>query len=563
MMADARTTGMGAMRLKALLAGAGALALAACVGAPKPGDVAQGSVSFTILALNDFHGNLDPPSRVNLADPERPGERMPANAGGAPRLSTLAQKLGVGDPDTIMLAAGDLIGASPLLSSLFHDEPTIESLSMMGLALAAVGNHEFDEGADELRRIQNGGCHPVDGCMGPKPYQGAGFRYLAAGAIDTKTGDTVFPGHAVREFDGVKVGFIGLTLSTTASLIAPFAREGVEFRNEVETIDAETAKLKQQGVEAIVVMIHEGGYPAREGDPCAGMSGPILDIVRGSNKDVDIFITGHSHMAYVCRIDDRLVTSAGRFGTMLTEIDVTLDRASGDVAATTARNVVVRGDELIEDPKQVELISAYRALAEPLMNRHAGALVEPLSNTKTPAGESPTGLLIADAMREQAQLALGQPIDIALMNPGGVRSDFPRGGDVTYNDIFTVQPFGNDIVAMTLTGAEIEAILKQQFRAEDVMILHVSEGSSFRWKRTEKSGELVPGSIVINGAPLDPAKNYRVATNNFLASGGDSFTAFSAARNSELAGGDASSLAAYVRKHAPTPPPRMGRVTVE
>jgi 5'-nucleotidase len=271
-------------------------------------------------------------------------------------------------------------------------------------------------------------------------------------------------------------------------------------------------------------------------------------------------------MAYACRVDGRLVTSAGRYGTMLTHIRLELDRASGDVVKSEARNVVVRKDTLVEDPAQVALVESYRALAKPLMNRPAGSLVEPLPNTRTPAGESPTGLLIADAMREGVSNALGQPIDVALMNPGGVRSDFPRSGEVTYGDIFTVQPFGNDLVALTLTGAQIEAVLAQQFGqpGRSDMVLQVSDGFSFRWRRDAAgAGALVPGSVRVNGAPLEPGKSYRVATNNFLATGGDGFTAFSAGRDRELAGGDASVLAAYIRAHAPVPPPKMGRVVLE
>lgn len=558
----ARTTGV---RMWAL-AGAAALVLGACAAQPDPAATASPTVEVTLLALNDFHGNLDAPSRVNLPDPEISGAMMPAEAGGAPRLSSLAKQLGVGQPDTLMVAAGDLIGASPLLSSLFHDEPTIEALSMMGLALSAVGNHEFDEGAAELRRMQAGGCHPDDGCMGPKPFAGAGFRYLAASTIDAATGQTVFPASEVRTFDGVKVGFIGLTLEATPTLVAPFAREGIAFRDEAETINAEAAKLTAQGVAAIVVLIHEGGFPARGDAPCDGVSGPIVDIVGKSDRAVDLFVTGHTHMAYACEVDGRLVTSAGRYGTMLTEIKLQLDRASGDVAKADARNVVVRKDKLVEDPAQVALVSSYRALAEPLMNRPAGSLVEALPNTKTPAGESPVGLLIADAMRETAGKALGQTIDLALMNPGGVRADFPEAGEVTYGDIFTVQPFGNDLLALTLTGAEIESVLAQQFgqAGRSDMVLQASDGLTFRWrKNADGAGALVPGSVRLNGSLLDPAKDYRVATNNFLATGGDGFTAFSAGRDRELAGGDAAALAAYIRAHAPVPPPKMGRAVLE
>jgi 5'-nucleotidase len=537
-----------------------ALFAAACASTP----VLSPTVELRILALNDFHGYLEPPrGGASLPDPANPAAVINVPAGGAPRLATLVAQRKAQSEHVVMVAAGDLIGASPILSSMFHDEPSIESLSMMGLDLAAVGNHEFDEGAAELRRMQNGGCHPVDGCKGPAPFKGAAFRYLAASTIDDTTGQPIFPASEVRTYDGVRVGFIGLTLAGTPDLIAPFARAGISFRDEVETINTEAAKLRAQGVQAIIVMIHEGGYPAAGPETCLGLSGPITAIVPKLDRAVDVIVSGHTHRDYVCRIDGRLVTSAGRYGTMLTDIVLTLDGKSGDVIASEAETLVVREDALAETPEQVDLISAYRTLAAPLMNRVVGELAEPLPSEKDAAGDSPIGRVIADAMLAAAQANAGAPVDLALMNPGGVRSDIAKTGVITYTDIFTAQPFGNDIVVLTMTGAEIEAVLRQQFRADGNMILHVSNGFAFAWRRTAQGGELVPGSVTLDGAPLEAGREYRVATNNFLATGGDAFTAFSAGRNPVIAGGDADALERYIAANAPLRAPPAGRVRVE
>ncbi len=544
-----------------LKAAASGLALIAvgCVSGP----ALSPTVQLRVLGLNDFHGNLEAPrGGVALPDPANPGATVNVPAGGAARLATLVAERKAQSEHVVMVAAGDLIGASPILSSMFHDEPSIESLSMMGLDIAAVGNHEFDEGAAELRRMQNGGCHPVDGCKGPAEFKGAGFRYLAASTIDDATGQPMFPASEVRVYDGVRVGFIGLTLATTPGLIAPFAREGISFRDEAETINAETKKLRGQGVEAIIVMIHEGGYPAEGPDTCGAMSGPITAIVPKLDRAVDVVISGHTHRDYVCRIDGRLVTSAGRYGTMLTDMVLTLDRATGDVIASKAETLVVREDSLAETPAQVQLIDAYRTLAAPLMNRVVGELAEPLPSVKDAAGDSPIGRVIADAMLAAARANTG-PVDLALMNPGGIRSDIAKTGQVTYADIFTAQPFGNDIVVLTLTGAQVEAVLRQQFRAGGNMILHVSDGFAFAWRPTAQGGELVPGSLTLNGAPLETDRDYRVATNNFLATGGDAFTAFEAGRNLTIAGGDAEALEAHVSAHSPLRPPTAGRIRVQ
>ena len=219
-------------------------------------------VDLRILAINDFHGYLrPPPGGITIADPEDRTKKITVPAGGAEHMATLVSQLREGHRNTIFVAAGDLIGASPFLSAMFHDEPTIEALSMMGLNISAVGNHEFDEGKDELLRMQNGGCHPVDQCLGPHPFAGAKFRYLAASTFEKSSGKTVFPPYEIREFDGIPVAFIGLTLKGTPGLVSPVGIAGLEFRDEAETVNALIPELKSRGVEAIVVLIHEGGLP--------------------------------------------------------------------------------------------------------------------------------------------------------------------------------------------------------------------------------------------------------------------------------------------------------------
>src|SRR5581483_1250862 len=269
-------------------------------------------VELRILAINDFHGNLKPPpGGIRIDDPNDKGKKIAVPAGGAEQMATLVKQLRDGHANNVFVAAGDLIGASPFLSAMFHDEPTIESLSLMGLAISSVGNHEFDEGKDELLRMQNGGCHPVDQCYRPDHrFEGAKFHYLAASTIDKATGKTVFPAYEVREFDGIPVAFIGLTLKGTADIISPVASNGLEFQDEADTVNALVPELKARGIEAIVVLIHEGGYPTGDYNECPGISGAIVDIVKKFDRAVDVVISGHTHQAYNCEIDGRLVTSA-------------------------------------------------------------------------------------------------------------------------------------------------------------------------------------------------------------------------------------------------------------
>ena len=381
-------------------------------------------VDLRILAINDFHGYLRPsPGGISIADPEDKTKKITVAAGGAEHMATLVSQLRDGHRNTIFVAAGDLIGASPFLSAMFHDEPTIEALSMMGLALSSVGNHEFDEGKDELLRMQNGGCHPVDKCQGPHPFTGAKFRYLAASTIEKSTGKPVLPAYEIREFDGIPVAFIGLTLKGTPGLVSPVGVADLEFRDEAETVNALIPELKARGVEAIVVLIHEGGLPTGDYNECPDISGPIVDIVRKFDKAVDVVVTGHTHRAYVCEIDGRLVTSADKYGTLVTAIDLKLDPVTRDVISAKADNTVVRSATLPKNAEQTALLEAYDRLAAPIANRPAGSVTETLSRTPNNAGESPLGDIIADAQLAATRATSNGGADIAFTNPGGVRTD--------------------------------------------------------------------------------------------------------------------------------------------
>src|ERR1700716_4233562 len=287
---------------------------------------AADTVDVRILAINDLHGHLrPPPGGIRIADPDNKTKKVAVPAGGVEHMATLVKQLRQGAKNTIFVAAGDLIGASPFLSAMFHDEPSIESLSIMGLEVASVGNHEFDEGKEELLRMQNGGCHPIDKCQGPQPFLGAKFRYLAATTVEKNTGKTVFPPYEIKQFGGIPVGFIGLTLKGTPDIVSPVSVAGLEFRDEADTVNALMPELKARGVEAIVVLIHEGGFPAGDYNECPGISGPIVDIVRKFDHAVDVVISGHTHEAYVCEIDGRLATSGDKSGTIVTAIDLKLD----------------------------------------------------------------------------------------------------------------------------------------------------------------------------------------------------------------------------------------------
>ncbi|AND88146.1 MULTISPECIES: bifunctional metallophosphatase/5'-nucleotidase [Bradyrhizobium] len=522
-------------------------------------------VELRILAINDFHGNLrPPPGGIRINDPEDGAKKVMVAAGGAEYMATLVKQLRDGHKNTIFVAAGDLIGASPFLSAMFHDEPSVEALSMMGLAITSVGNHEFDEGKAELLRMQNGGCHPVDGCQGPHPFTGAKFHYLAASTVETATGQSVLPPYEIREFDGIPVAFIGLTLKGTAGIVSPSGIAGLEFRDEAETVNALVPQLKARGVEAIVVLIHEGGEPAGDHNECPGISGPIVEIVKKFDRAVDVVVSGHTHRAYVCNIDGRLVTSGDKYGTLVTAIDLKLDPATRDIVAAKAENVIVANASLAKDAEQTALIEAYDKLAAPIANRPAGSVTQTLSRIPNEAGESPLGDVIADAQLAATKEAMNGSAVIALTNPGGIRTDIvpKENGAVSFGELFASQPFRNRLVTMTLTGNQLKVMLEQQWLdPKRPRILQVSNGFSYAWDASKPFGERVMAErMTLNGRPIEPGSGYRVTLNDYLAVGGDGFTVARQGTAPQYGGYDADALFAFFQAHGPIGPLPLSRI---
>ena len=526
---------------------------------------AADTVDVRILAINDLHGHLrPPPGGIRIADPDNKTKKVAVPAGGVEHMATLVKQLRQGAKNTIFVAAGDLIGASPFLSAMFHDEPTIESLSMMGLEVASVGNHEFDEGKDELLRMQNGGCHPTDNCQGPHPFLGAKFRYLAASTVETGTGKTILPPYEIKQFQGVPVAFIGLTLKGTPNLVSPVSVAGLEFRDEADTVNALVPELRARGVEAIIVLIHEGGFPAGDYNECPGISGPIVDIVKKFDHAVDVVISGHTHQAYVCEIDGRLVTSGDKYGTIVSTIDLKLDSVTRDVISAKADNIIVRTGVDARDPEQTALLQSYEKFAAPVANRLAGSITETLSRAPNDAGESPLGDIVADAQLAATSADANGGAVIAFTNPGGVRTDIPKKeqGGVTYADVFASQPFRNQLVTLTLTGMQIKNMLEQQWLdPKRPRVLQVSKGFNYAWDNAKPYGDrIIADRMSLHGQRIDPATSYRVTVNNFLAVGGDGFTVLKEGVAQQFGVYDVDALYAYFQANSPIGPAPVDRI---
>ncbi len=583
--------------------------------APRPSAAAHGKagkepVKLDLLAINDFHGNLE------KVDPKlsSSGRINTTPAGGAAYLATHLQELradaAARGADTITVAAGDIIGASPLLSAAFHDEPTITAMNMMGLQVASVGNHEFDEGYQELLRMQNGGCldDGADGannqnsCPDGEVFKGADFQYLSANVKYADTGQTVFPAYTVKDVDGVKVGFIGMTLQDTPNIVTKAGVEGLEFTDEVTTANKVANQLYRQGVKSIVVLLHQGGFTTdtSQYDGCVGVTGPGRDIAEALSPKIDVVVSGHTHQAYNCVVQDpdgkpRLFTSASSFGRLVTDIQLTINPYSRDVVRPleTAHNVIVtNSDGTAADPDVSALVARFTDLVAPIAGKVLGQIAPAATQnslSKTPdadGGDSPLGNLIAEGqLADPSTIPPGgtAPV-VALMNPGGIRGDLVEDGDgnVTYGAAFTVQPFNNYVVSMNLTGQQLLDVLNQQWNGRNeaktdstgkvdtsaYKILQVA-GLSYTWDRTlaAQTGvdAIVPGSVEVAGAALDPGASYRVVVNSFLSDGGDGFATLAQGEGKYFGGLDIDSLANYLAAqpggvYTPTPTDRISAV---
>jgi 5'-nucleotidase len=566
-----------------------------------PASVSYGLSGKTVkgqfLSYNDFHGAIDPPGGSGAAVNGTP-------AGGVEYLATYLKKLraeaAAEGRSTLTVGAGDLIGGTPLVSAAFHDEPTIELMNEVGLQVSSVGNHEFDEGVDELIRMQRGGCHPTDGCQDGDGFKGAKFTYLAANTINKKTGLPILPPIDIKFVDGVPVGFVGLTLEGTPGIVNPAGIKNVRFADEVETANKWGDLLRLFGVKAQVLLVHEGGaqsasaqVPVPGVSDCNNFSGAITPIVAGLNPEFGVVVSGHTHRFYSCTLPNSagtsVVTSAGTNGQLITDIDYSIDRRTGRFAEVTAKNVVVengvsdgKGGWLKDaagvflknpatvDPNAKKVADKYRTAVAPIANRVVGTITGDITRTAGTNGESPLGDVIADAQLAWTQSSNAQ---IALMNPGGIRADFDAelssggeaNGQVTYGEAFTVQPFNNLVVTQTFTGAQLKDVLEQQFVGfggqTTQRILQVSASLTYSWNSTAAAGSKVT-NLAVNGTPVDPAASYQVTTNDFLANGGDGFTNLTLGTGRTTAPGfDVDALVGYLGAGAPVGPGPANRIT--
>lgn len=573
--------------------------------APTP---APSAFNVRVIGLNDYHGTLESPGTFGTSA-SVPAASRPA-VGGADILAAHIAKLKTGQANTVVVGAGDLIGASPLVSSLFFDEPSVETLNRIGLEFSSVGNHEFDKGSTELLRLQAGGCKQTNGandpnsCKGatvgtPVPFEGAKFKWLSANVVTTATGKTLFPAYGVKEFNGVKVAFIGMTLQATPGIVTPTGVAGLDFRAEADTVNALIPELRAAGIESIVVLIHQGGFQTgsvTDINTCDGnlADSDIAPIVAKLDDAVDVVVSAHTHAAYICQLPNSKgrkipVTSTPAFGRVLTTIDLTIDPVTRNVTAATANNVLASraaDSGVVPDASLTKIVDAYKALVSPISNQVLGGISAALTNSRTDgACNMPAGDLIADSQLEATKPASFGNAVVAFMNGGGVRSPgftFPSStagegdGNVTYGEAFTVQPFGNSLVTLTLTTTDIKDFLEEQFAgckgqgAATTRFALPSAGFKYTWDGAKACGARISNVTLLNGSTTEtlvdaagvvqnPSKTYRVTVNNFMADGGDGYSTLKKGTNRLGGAQDIDALTAYLANFkAPKAPYTLG-----
>ncbi|AMP01959.1 calcineurin-like phosphoesterase family protein [Collimonas arenae] len=504
-----------------------------------PNAPASAPVELNLVAINDLHGHLEAETKsfASIADAVGTAPRK-LKVGGIDTIGGALNAWRAEDPQLLLVGAGDLIGASPALSSIWADEPTISALGQLGLRVSSVGNHEFDQGSAELLRYQNGGCkstRPDKACQFEAHYPGAKFSYLAANVIDNASVQPMLPPYRIEQIRGVKIAFIGAVVRGTEKMVSADGIANVHFIDEAEAINRWVPEIKAQGVSAIVVLIHQGGETKEPFDKvaCSQLQGPIVDIVKHLDPAIKLVISAHSHQGYTCQVDGRTVTQGESFGHMLTRISLTIDPRVADlpgkITAIRAYNVLMDTQRFTPDPALSAFLQKLKARSDVVLAQPIARIAVPrIDNHINEAGESPLGDVLADS-----QLAATRKLgaQIAMTNHKSIRESLESGpAGTNYAQVAATTPYGNTLILLTLTGSQIQALLEQQSWLEQDrqggrVMLQVSHGLSYRWDAAKPLGQRVlPGSIKLNGAALDPRGQYRVSVNSFISQGGDGFS---------------------------------------
>lgn len=529
---------------------AAVLLASGCQKAPEP-------VQITVAALNDFHGNLlASPFQYPQAD--APGGQVKLKAGGLGPLSGALAELRREDPQLLLIGAGDMVGGSPPISSMWADEPSLEALSLLGLKFSVVGNHELDHGKGELLRQINGGCvseRADKACQFHSPFKGAGFPYISANLMDKQSGKPLLAGYRIEQAHGAKIAFVGATLRNVGVYVSARNMDDLYTIDEAEAINALLPELRAKKVDAIVAVIHQGGATTERFDQqdCSQLGGDVVEVARRLDPQIKVVITAHTHEGYLCRLGDKLVTQGASFGRLLTRLTLTVDTGKHQLLDVKASNLVVDAQRYSASPEVAPLLAEIEARSQAQLGKPVARLAaRDVLRATNAAGESAMGDLIADSQLA-ATRALGA--QVALMNQGGMRMDInlEEGQEqVNYGQVATVQPFNNSLTLLTLSGAQLRELLEQQWQDGSMGFypLQPSASLNYRFDDSRPKGQrVIAESLMVDGQPVQPQQDYRIVMNSFLAEGGDNFTVLKQARDRLDTGiNDLESMIAYLQE---------------
>jgi 5'-nucleotidase len=546
--------------------------------APAAASSLPSALTLRVLTFNDFHGNLQTPA---APDGLRP-------AGGAAVLAAYLQAARARDPgDTLIIHAGDLLGASPPITRLLQNEPAIQFLNLLADAacpygeathffaaatwrqepdpchvIGTPGNHEFDAGPAELLRLLNGG-NAKAGPFLQNPWRGSRVPYVCANVLDKRTGRTLLPPYTVVVIQGIPVGVIGAVLKETPTLVPAWATADLTFTDEATAINAAAKELQAQGVHTLLVTIHQGVVPVSTPQGFE-WHGPLLRIVAQLDPGIDVVISGHTHNYTNALWPDRagkpvLVVQDFSYGMAFGELTLKLDRRSGRVLAKAATVLPAWADAgagLHPDASVAKLTQDAQDAVGPRVARLLGHSAIALTRSMSAAGESVLGDIVADAQRAAVHA------DMALMNPGGLRADLAPG-PITWGDVLTLHPFGNRILALQMTGAQLRRALEEQWSADPAAIPRIlkTSGLYYAWDPARPAGSHVVLACDAQHRRILAAATYRVAVNDFLVGGGDDFKGFGSLPVAQVGPLDTEAFESYLKTlHGPLTAPSGPRI---
>ncbi|PLR95153.1 bifunctional metallophosphatase/5'-nucleotidase [Bacillus sp. T33-2] len=482
-------------------------------------------IKVQLLGINDFHGQIDTSKKVN--------NRL---AGRADYLAAYLKQRQSTNPNTLLIHSGDVVGGSSPTSALLQDEPTIHFLNELGFDAGTLGNHEFDQGVPEMKRLINGGRHSQTEEM-YGVFTGANFPYVAANVIYAESKKTVLEPYVIKQVEGKKIGFIGVVFSDTPNILDSNKVAEVNFTDEAEAINKYAKELKEQDVQAIVVLAHNPGKSEMDGTK---PNGEIVDIANKVDDEVDIIFGAHNHAYLNSVVDGKLLVQAYSAGTAFADVDLVIDSVTGDIVQKHAEIIVTYQDSMEPDRTMTDMIAAYQDDVSDTINRPIGYTGTELSREQNEAGESDLGTVVADSMRKQMDT------DFAFIESAGIRADIDVG-PVTWGELFTVLPFENNLVKITMSGSQVRDVLNQQWSPKKRM-LQIS-GLKYTWSNDLPAGQKVVDIYLPDGEKIQPEEEYSVTVNSFLAAGKDDFSAFSNSKIQDTGPVDLDALISYIKTH--------------